>query len=678
MTTAHRQGLAIGAGAAALALLLWFVGTLDGLERITWDWRARTLARPGQASDRIVLILLDQASLDWAEQENGLGWPWPRQVYVPLVDFCARAGARVLALDMVLTEGSTYGVEDDELLAAALAANGRCVGACALHLLPGSLEAAGLDEPIAEIAATVAGLANVSDIPGSDGVFRRSGVLRRLGDRIVPTLGVEAWRLGGATDAGLDLAAGRARIGHRSVRIDAEGGALLRFRGPLPLYRTYSAAAVIQSELRLQAGEAPVIDPALLRDAYVLFGFSAPGLLDLRPTPLGPASPGVVIHATVLDNLLDDDFMADAPAPLAALGVLLLAMGTALAVTALRSARTGLAAGLGLLLLPSLAGLALYAAGWWWPVVPGTLAAGVALIGGLARNYATEGRQRRFLKSAFRHYLSPAVIERILVDPQALQLGGERRELTIMFSDLAGFTALSEGLDPVTLTRLLNDYLTDMTDIVLEEGGTLDKYEGDAILAFWNAPLDQADHALRACRAAVRCQQALAARREEFRRRSGQPLHMRVGLHSGEVVVGNMGSRQRFDYTVLGDAANLASRLEGANKAFGSGTMISETTRAACGGALLTREVGGLQVIGRREPVLVHELLGLAADPRPTWLDAYEEGLAHGRAGRADQALAAFARAAGDPVASRWTERLLAARAAGEDFRGDWVLTSKG
>ncbi|HPF35937.1 MAG TPA: adenylate/guanylate cyclase domain-containing protein [Candidatus Krumholzibacteria bacterium] len=678
MTQATRHGLLIGMAAAALSLGLGAAGALDGIERTAWDWRVRALARPAPTTDAVALILLDQGSLDWGEQENGLGWPWPRQVWAPVLDFCRRGGASVVAFDILFTEASTYGVEDDAALGAAVADQGRFVGARTLVLEPGALDAAPGALPIDEVAGAAARLANVTDTPDPDGVFRRAGLVRRLDGELIPSLGLAAWMLHAGADAPPELRDGRLRVGDRAVPVAADGAALLRYRGGPGTYPAYSVAAVIQSELRLLEGGAPTVDPELLRGRIVFVGYSAPGLKDLRATPLSPTAPGAVVHATVADDLLADDFLTPVPALPAALTVLLAAVGAALLVTRTPDARRGALGAALALLAPAGLGLATYAAGLGWPVVPLQAAVAASVLGGFVRNYATEGRQRRFLKTAFRHYLSPAVIERILVDPDALKLGGERRELTIMFSDLAGFTSLSEGLDPEALTTLLNDYLTDMTDIILEEGGTLDKYEGDAILAFWNAPLAQPDHAERACRAAVRCQRRLAERRPEFRARCGRDLTMRVGLHTGEVVVGNMGSRQRFDYTVLGDAANLASRLEGANKAFGSATMISGATLAAAAGAVQVRDLGTAAVVGRKEPVPVHELTGLAGDAPPPGHPEFAAALARLRAGELDAAAAAFAALADrDAVAAVFARRCREALDAGEPFTGHWNLTSK-
>jgi adenylate cyclase len=220
-------------------------------------------------------------------------------------------------------------------------------------------------------------------------------------------------------------------------------------------------------------------------------------------------------------------------------------------------------------------------------------------------------------RQAFGFYLSKEVIDKVLEDPARLVLGGERKELSIFFSDLAGFSSISERMNPMELTALLNDYLSEMSDIILEEGGTLDKYEGDAILAFWNAPLDIPDHAERACRAALRCQRKLREKAHEYQKIYGVELKARIGIHTGEVVVGNMGSKDRFDYTVLGDAANLASRLEGANKAFDSQIMVSGTTQLKAKTSILFRKIAPITVVGRKESLWVYEPVGFVGENFP-------------------------------------------------------------
>ncbi len=269
-----------------------------------------------------------------------------------------------------------------------------------------------------------------------------------------------------------------------------------------------------------------------------------------------------------------------------------------------RNARDNLAVFVLALPASALLGLWAYSRGFWLPLLAPAAAAALALIGGVLLNYAVEGRQKRYIRSAFRQYLSEAVIAQLVADPSRLTLGGEQRTLSIFFSDLQGFTGISEKLNPRELTSLLNEYLSAMTDIIQDAGGTVDKYEGDAIIAFWNAPLPLADHAARAVRAALLCQARLADIRPDLKARYGSELRMRIGVNTGPVVVGNMGSHNRFNYTILGDAANLASRLEGINKQFGTFTLISEATQAelavAAENEIAVRELGRVAVVGAR------------------------------------------------------------------------------
>jgi adenylate cyclase len=678
-------GLLVGFAAAAVALASWLPGALDDFEYRTWDWRVRLFARTGAATDDIVLVLLDQQSLDWGKRENGLSWPWPREMYAIVTDFCRRAGAKAVAFDVLYTEPSFYGVDDDAALGRAWADLGTAVGAAFLAGEGGSSETwpagivepdlgvAGLrawldggrprlvefptaDFPVEEIGSSARVLANTNFTQDRDGVYRRGTLFSVFDGRIVPSMGLAAYLAGNPGDHDLAVTAGSLSIDGHEVPIDRDGRAILRYRGTAAAYRPLGAAAVIQSELRLRDGDEPVVDPSLLAGKYVFFGFSAPGLLDLRHSPVDGAHPGVAINATVLDNLLSGDFMRTvALAPAVALLVLLcLAAGVAVA-SATSPGRSGMAWVVFLPLAP-LAAVGAYALGWWLELVPLEAGVLVSLAGASLASYATEGRQRRFLKGAFSQYLSPAVIERIIADPGELKLGGERRELSIFFSDIEGFTGISEKMEPEALTDLMNDYLTAMTGIIQEEGGTLDKYIGDAIVAFWNAPVELADHPVRAVRAALRCQEKLSELRPGYRALCGADLRMRIGLNWGPVVVGNLGSRTRFAYTMLGDAVNLASRLEGANKAFGTYAMMSADLHARLGGAFPARELGRIQVKGRREPLAVLEpMTATQLDARRAVLEAFDRGLRAWYEGRFEEAVTAFeAIAADDPPAARY------------------------
>ena len=252
--------------------------------------------------------------------------------------------------------------------------------------------------------------------------------------------------------------------------------------------------------------------------------------------------------------------------------------------------------------------------------------------------------------------------------------------LSIFFSDLEGFTSISEGLDREALTTLLNDYLSAMTDIIQEEGGTVDKYEGDAIIAFWNAPLEQPDHARRCIRAALRCQVRLAEMRPMFRERLGKDLKMRIGINSGPAIVGNMGSHNRFDYTIIGDAVNLASRLEGINKQFGTYTIISQASMEQMDGAFPVRELSRVAVVGRKEPVVVYEPLPPEdVERRQSQLARFSEGLMRFYKGDFPGAETVFSGLAdADPAARAYmTKCRELIDHPPEKWQGVWVITTK-
>jgi adenylate cyclase len=699
------QGLAAGIIGTVLAAGLWAAGILDRWESFTWDWRAGILASPSPAADHITLILLDQNSLDWGQQENGLSWPWPREVYAAVIEFCKRQGTRSLAMDVLFTEPSAYGVSDDAALAAAAAEFGSVAGAVALSPDAGSASAWPMNVlepafpvipannthnglpifsraafPIPELSKAMAVLCNTRMNPDADGIYRKAMLAAMFDGRLMPSLGLGAY-LAAHPSTAVRIGADSLAVGDRTIPISPSGEAILRFSGPAGTYRSFSAAAVIQSELRLRAGDPPTIDdPGAFRDKYVFFGFSAPGLFDLRPTPVDGITPGVEIQAAILENLLSGNFMRRCPTSLWLTVTFVLAAAAGMAGSIFSSAAGFVLISILSIAIPVLSALGGYAGGWALPLVPPEVAVVSVLFLVYMINYATEGRQKRFIQGAFKQYLSPAVIDELILHPERLRLGGERRVLSIFFSDLEGFTALSEKLEPEELTALLNEYLSAMTDIIHEESGTVDKFEGDAIIAFWNAPLEVSDHPLRVVRTALRCQARLAELNPHFQKRVGRELRMRIGIHTGSAVVGNMGSTRRFDYTMLGDAVNLASRLEGANKAFGTYTMISEGTLDGIGPAFPVREIARLAVVGRKEPITVFEpMLHELYDQRQPILDIFDQGLRLFYAGRFLDAEQAFASIADQDVpAQRYMDKCRHYQVSPpETWGGVWVMTSK-
>ena len=352
---------------------------------------------------------------------------------------------------------------------------------------------------------------------------------------------------------------------------------------------------------------------------------------------------GVYVHATAVANLLQRDALDEWSTPAIAASNIGLSAFAVLVAFAMTPARA-LVAWAAISLAWIAVAVAAFRGGVVLPLLQPIAASLVALALGIGYRFMVSDRDKRLLRQSFSLYLAPAVIDRMLASRRPPQLGGEARIVTIYFSDVAGFSALSERLQPAEIVSVMNEYLSAMSDIIESEGGFVDKYIGDAIVAVFGAPADDAGHAAGAVRAALRCQQKLAEmNRGPFAER---PLRQRIGLNSGEVLVGNIGSHRRFNYTVMGDAVNLASRLEGANKYFGTAVMASEATVRLAGPGFAWRELDQIKVKGRAQPVRIYEVLAQGDLPpdRGAAVACYAEGLAAWRAGAFDAAAAAFSR----------------------------------
>ncbi len=712
-------GALIICSVSALVIVLDLLGVFSYTENKTYDSRVNALAGLRRPSEDIIVILVDQPGIDWAQQEKGWNWPWPRAAYADIVRFMERADAAAIVFDMLYTEPSVYGSSDDAAFAEASRSFGRTVQTVFFSTQSGNASAwpeniprPGLRTrgfsaepsreekaqfPISELAEAACMLGCVTEVPDSDGIFRRSSLFRSFGGMSVPSLSVAAYMTGmGEQNADIVRApeTGEAVFAQAGLSLPAgeRGDVLLRFRGSLDRYIPYSAAHILQSFDAINAGGEPLLEPELFTDKYVFFGIYAPGLFDLVSTPVLSVYPGVGIHVTALDNMLSNDFIRPPPRYLAALLAVIAAAAGVFLVAGSRkllpSGRGGTAAAAaGLILAACLftaAAFAAYAAGLWLPLVAPLTALAVSFLATLLVHYGTEGKEKRYLKTAFRQYLSPVVIDELVAHPERLKLGGERKEISIFFSDLQGFTSISEKLEPEELTSFLNEYLSAMSDIILDSGGTIDKYEGDAIIAFWNAPTAREDHAKRALEAASACQKRLDDMRPAFRERLGTDVYMRIGVNTGFAVVGNMGSHSRFDYTMLGDSVNLAARLEGLNKQFGTYTMCSLSAAEAArahGFSMPLRELARAAVVGKKEAVTVFEVLSDAEyTEKKETLDIFSRALSLFYEGDIDAALPAFESVSTrDRPAFFYAQkcRELAAAALPGDWDGVWTASSK-
>ena len=478
------------------------------------------------------------------------------------------------------------------------------------------------------LARAAAGSGFVNVAKDEDGKVRRAFTVVEHGGRYYKPLSLAAVARLTRPARPMSHVAGESAVGlgDLALPVDPRGVALLSWLGREATFPTYSGAAVLTGELPKER----------LRNRVVFVGYTD-AARDRFATPFDPALPGVEIHATLAHNALHGELMSRASPLLDALAVLLLgALLTLLQLRRLRLGRAWLPAAGAVVALAGWLALAqaLFAAGTVLAVASTLTAVLVVGLASVTVGLATEGREKAQLKAAFSQYVSGALVDRLLADPSRVRLGGERRELTVLFSDIRSFSSFSERMDPQALSSFLNEYLTPMTHAVLDEGGMLDKYIGDAVMGVYGAPLELPDHAAAACRSALRMQGDLCRLNEGWQARGLPEIRIGVGLNSGPVSVGNMGSEVRFDYTVMGDTVNLGSRLEALTKEYKTGILVAARTRELAGEAFLFRELDFARVKGRGGSLPVFELLGEAGDPGvdPVRLELYGQALERYRA----------------------------------------------
>ena len=497
------------------------------------------------------------------------------------------------------------------------------------------LEAASLSPDLAEFAVYAKNFGYFNVIPDSDGTVRREPVVMRYKGSLYPSLDIAA----SLAYANLSLDQigvvfnpnGLERIDFGAVAIptDPEGLVQIDFIGPVGTFPTYSLSDVVLHKL----------PPQTFKEKLVLIGPTAMGIGDMAVTPFQQmAYPGVEVHASFIDNIVYNHFIRRGIREnLIDIAFLLL---FSLAAGPLISAAPPVRATIILLML---LGIFLWLTYYLFATYRIWIVAFLPMAG-LTVNYAGiisyrfffEEREKRKVRGAFHQYVPAGLIRQIMQHPELLRLGGKEEELTALFSDIRGFTALSEGLSPTSLVDILNEYLSEMTDVIFKHWGTLDKYIGDAIMAFWGAPYPQEDHAVRACRAALEMQETLIKLQGRWEAQGRPRIDIGVGINTGVMLVGNMGSKKRFNFTIMGDNVNLASRLEGTNKTFGTRLIISENTYRAVQKEMLVRELDLIRVKGKLKPVKIFELVGTVAETDQhrdrlgrfgRGLEAYREGL---------------------------------------------------
>lgn len=630
------SSLGIAALAAVAAGVLGLLSFVQTIELKTYDLRVAATARPSEPARDIVLVWVDDDSIRRMDPLVGR-WPWPRLTHAAVIDYLSAAGARVIAYDILFTErdlrkfmvgdAEWTGEESDAALVESTKKAGNVVHAAeasreeladASRVVAETLTAPALNVKIASTGCVQArpllsppfpALAEASRAIGHtlfildpDGPVRRIAPVVQVGERTIPSLALATVMAAGATvDA--------------TARFDAgQCAALVPWRGPAenangqPTFTSYSFYDVFYSQQQIIEGQKPGIDPALFKDRIVIVGGSGEGLEESFTTPFTQgAINGPEVHASVIDGLLSGRSITPAPpwtgaALAAALALLVAAIGYRANAWV-----TGAAAAVILLAL-AWTSLALFSRGTWIPVTVPAMALVLAFVGDLAWKYVVEGREKRQVKKLFSRYVSKDVYDQLVADPSLAALGGARRTMTVLFSDVRGFTAMSEKGSPEEVVAQLNEYFSRMVQVVFDHRGTVDKFVGDMVMALFGAPLDDEDHAEHAVQTALAMTQALNELNVRWRAEGRPTLDIGIGINTGDMVAGNIGSDTIMSYTVIGDAVNLGARLESLNKDYSCRIIISDATRVRLKGRYDVHPLGDVIVKGKTKPIAIFEV----------------------------------------------------------------------
>jgi adenylate cyclase len=652
-------GLAIGAGAAAVIVLLAQPGWLDTFELKTYDWRMRTLReRQPAARTDIALVEINDASIDALKDDVGR-WPWPRVVSAVLIDYLQRGAPKVIAIDVGFWEKeheATYqfnnepytSTRSDGELAASVGRAGNVIlladavnpgrvdgqavmttwNAGAYRLGPAIEQRPVITLPFAGLAEGAVGFGHNFLALDRDGPARRVAPFVRQGSRYLPSFGLAAALLAtrirpdevvldGSTIRARDRVIPLVPIDVADVNDSSKRHTqltmLINYRAPALVngsrpYPSYEVRDLLMSEDQIRQQQQPAIDPAVFKDKIVFVGLTASGLLDSFQTPFGKGVvPGIQLHASVADGFLSNAFLRPASWPvtlltIAAAALIVGVMSTMLPFTPALLAVAVLAIGW--------TGVSLYAfdRGLWLVMSEPLLALAVALFGGTAYRYFVEDAEKRKVSRLFGRYVSRDVYKQLLDNPALAELGGKRREMTVLFSDLRGFTTITEKGKPEELVRQLNEYFTSMVDVVFRNGGTVDKFVGDMVMALFGAPLDDVNHADAAVSTAIEMVRDLAELNKRWAAEGRVQLDIGIGINSGDMIAGNIGSSAIMSYTVIGDNVNLGSRLESLNKEHRTHIIIGEGTRRRLTRSYDIRPLGHVIVKGKSLPVDIFEV----------------------------------------------------------------------
>lgn len=622
----------------AAALLVGALGLFDFVQRIelqTYDLRVVTASLPA-AGRNVVLITIDDESLRRMEPLVGR-WPWPRLVHATVIDYLAAAGARVIGYDVLFAERDLRkfmvadqewtGEESDAALvdsttkagnvvhiaeasSAGLQDESRAIApdldAPALNVNPPQV---GCVEPRPRLTPPFPALAQASRAIGHslfvldpDGPLRRVSPVVQVGERRIPAFSLAVTMTSGLTPA-ID-----ARVSYDnlcSVMIPFHTAS--RATGAPPELPAYSFYDVFYSQQQIIEGRTPGIDPARFTNRIVIVGATAAGLEDVFTTPFRGEVSGPEVHGALVDAFLSNRSMTKAPAWVTVALVTGMVAVVGVAGAWLNAWWTAAVVTVAAVIF-AWQSLFWFARGTWIPVAVPMLALLLAFVGDLAWKYFVEGREKRQIKKLFSRYVSKDVYDQLVANPSLAALGGARRHMTVLFSDIRGFTTMSEKGSPEDVVAQLNELFTRMVAVVFEHRGTVDKFVGDMIMALYGAPLDDDEHAEHAVQTALAMIETLNQMNREWAAAGKPQLDIGIGINTGEMIAGNVGSESIMSYTVIGDAVNLGARLESLNKEYGTRIIISEATRRRLKGRYDMHPLGDVVVKGKTEPVAIFEV----------------------------------------------------------------------
>ena len=669
-------GMAIVVVFLAHAVHVLRIPFLENLEAIVYDTRLR-LTMPNTVDSRVVILDIDEKSLQEKEKGGEGRWPWPRDRLALLLDkLFDRYGIAAVGFDVVFAErDESSGIrvlerlgqrelkgvpqfqsvldqvrpqlEYDDIFARKMKDRAVVLGHVFLSDDPASASKKGMLPPPVLPAGTfgerrvgvtswtgytanldrlqraASSAGHINPLPDPDGITRRVPMLVEHAGAYYEPLSLAMVRAvtgqppvvpvvgeGGSADySGLEWI----KAGPFEIPVDMQAAALVPYRGGKGSYRYYSLVDVLNERVPVEE----------LKGRIALVGTTAPGLLDLRATPVDPVFPGVEIHANLIGGILDGNIKQRPPYVVGAEFILLLLSGAALALLLpmLTPFKSMLVTALVLLSVIGTNLLVFHSGNLVLPLASGILLILVLFTFNMAYGFLVEARGTRLITGLFGQYVPPELVEEMARNPEQFNMAPRAEELSVLFSDVRGFTTISESLSPEDLSVYINDYLTTMS-LVIREGhrGTLDKYIGDAVMAFWGAPVADPDHAQNAVLAALDMMKQAKVLNEKFHAKGWPPFAIGIGVNSGVMRVGDMGSQIRKAYTVMGDAVNLGSRLEGITKQYGADILIGQETKERISGIVL-REIDMVQVKGKDEPITIYEPLGLEGEVEQKRLD---------------------------------------------------------